>query len=82
MLTPASALILAVVSPPGATEITPSSLAIDPPVIEFPDRLYDWSLQQSRAKAGAKLALTGNCYTQKATNNNGQADQTGDCGLD
>jgi hypothetical protein len=82
MLTSASALILAAVSTPGATDVTPSSLAIDPPVVEFPDRLYDWTLQQGRAKAGAKLAITGNCYTHTATNNNGQADQSPDCGLD
>lgn len=79
MLISATALLFTAISPALPTDITPASLAVRPGVIELTDAPYDWTVQQGPATTGTKLALTGNCYTHTATNNN---DQTGDCGLD
>ena len=81
----ASALLLAAIAPShlAAADITPSSLAVLPNVVELGDLPYDWSVQQRRGAPGIQLAQTAHCNTQMTrTNINNQADEVPDCGFD
>lgn len=84
MILSASALVLATASCPVATDITPTSLAIRPHLVEVADAPYDWNLQQGRTASGQELAAnTANCNTCCIeTNRNGKSDQVHDCGFD
>lgn len=84
MIISASALLLTAIAPTAATDITPSSLAVRPDVVELADVPYDWTLQQGRGAKELKLAdNTANCNTGPTTTNiAGQADHVPDCTFD
>jgi hypothetical protein len=84
MILTTSALMLATTSCPLANDITPTSLATRPPLIDLLAAPYDWNLQQRGTASGQTLAgNTANCNTCcLETNRGGKADQVHDCGFD
>jgi len=82
MLTSATALILSAISTPAVGDVTPTSLATRPPLIEVTGAPYDWALQQGGGAKGLSVAdSTAHCNTVMSYTNNGQ-DHVSDCGFD
>ena len=84
MLSSSSALLLTAIASPSPADITPSSLAVAPRVIERADVPYDWTLQRTRGADGAKLVTnTATCDTGPTiTNLSGKRDAVPDCRFD
>jgi hypothetical protein len=84
MLSSSSALLLTAIASPSPADVTPSSLAVEPRVIERPHAPYDWTLQQARRKGGKRLnAETAACDTGPTiTNLSGRRDAVPDCRFD
>jgi hypothetical protein len=76
----AAVLLLNAVSGAAAADITPTSLAAEPRVVDLGDAPYDWSLQQRGT--GLKLADgTATCDTVSGRTNDGK-DTVPDCRFD
>ena len=82
MLTSATALILSAISAPAVGDVTPTSLAVRPPLISLTGAPYDWALQQGGGAKGLTVADgTANCNTVMSYTNGGK-DHVPDCGFD
>jgi hypothetical protein len=82
MLTSATALILSAISAPAVGDVTPTSLAVRPPLISLTGAPYDWALQQGGGAKGLSVAdSTANCNTVMSYTNGGK-DHVPDCGFD
>ena len=81
MLMSATALVLSAIGAPAVGDVTPVSLAMRPPLIEFPGAAYDWVLQQRGAKGLTVADGTANCNTVMSHTNGGK-DHVPDCGFD
>jgi hypothetical protein len=82
MLMSATALVLSAISAPAVGDVTPTSLAARPPLIELSGAPYDWALQQGPGAKGLSVADgTANCNTVMAQTNGGK-DHVPDCGFD
>lgn len=82
MLTSATALVLsAMAAPAAAGDVTPTSLAVQPPLVALSGAPYDWALQQRGAKGLTVADGTAKCDTVMSYTNGGK-DHVPDCGFD